>query len=41
MVVIPTMNIFGDGPAQVVAAVHLVVGYAVLGQVVARKDPQS
>lgn len=41
VVVIPTMNIFGDGPAQVVAAVHLVVGYAVLGQVVARKDPQS
>lgn len=38
VVVIPTMAVFGDGAAQVVASAHLVVGYAVLGQIVARKN---
>jgi hypothetical protein len=38
VVVIPTMAIFGDSASQVVASAHLVVGYAVLGQIVARKN---
>lgn len=37
LVVIPTMAVFGNGVATVVATVHLVVGYAVLGQIVARR----
>ena len=37
VVVIPTLGIFGDGAAHVVACVHLVVGYAVLGVLVSRK----
>ena len=37
LVVIPTMNIFGTTAAGVVAVVHLLVGYTVLGQIVARK----
>ena len=35
--VIPATMVFGDGVGQVVAIVHLVVGYAFLGQIVARK----
>ncbi|WP_374454388.1 hypothetical protein [Nocardioides sp.] len=37
VVVIPTLGIFGDTAAHVVAVVHLVVGYAVLGLLVSRK----
>jgi hypothetical protein len=37
VVVIPTMGIFGDAVAHVVAVAHLVVGYAVLGVLVSRK----
>jgi len=37
VVVIPTMGLFGDAVAQVVACVHLVVGYGVLGVLVSRK----
>jgi hypothetical protein len=32
------MGIFGEGVARWVGAAHLVVGYAVLGQIVARKN---
>lgn len=38
LVVIPTMGIFGETAAGVVAVVHLLVGYTVLGQIVARKE---
>jgi hypothetical protein len=38
VVVIPTMGIFGEDVAQVVAPLHLLVGYVVLGQIVARKE---
>lgn len=38
VVVIPTMGIFGEDVAQVVAPLHLLVGYVVLGQLVARKE---
>jgi hypothetical protein len=38
LVVIPTMNIFGDDAAVVVSIVHLCVGYGILGQIVARKQ---
>jgi hypothetical protein len=37
VVVIPTLGIFGDAAAHVVACAHLVVGYAVLGVIVSRK----
>jgi hypothetical protein len=37
VVVIPTMGIFGDAAAHVVAVVHLCIGYAVLGVLVSRK----
>ena len=37
VVVIPTLGIFGDTAAHVVACLHLVVGYAVLGVLVSRK----
>lgn len=37
VVVIPTLGIFGDTAAHVVAVAHLVVGYAVLGVLVSRK----
>lgn len=37
IVVIPTLGIFGEGVSGVVAIVHLLVGYTVLGQIVARK----
>ncbi|MBD3946400.1 hypothetical protein [Nocardioides ganghwensis] len=37
VVVIPTMGIFGDAVAHVVAVAHLVVGYGVLGVLVSRK----
>ena len=37
VVTVPTMGIFGEGVARWVGAAHLVIGYAVLGQVVARK----
>jgi len=36
--VIPTLNLFGAGVAQVVAVVHLLIGYSVLGQIVAHKS---
>ena len=36
--VIPTMNIFGQQVAGIVAVVHLLVGYCTLGQIVARKS---
>jgi len=38
LVVIPTMGAFGSTAATVVSIVHLSVGYAVLGQIVARKQ---
>ncbi|MBL0746326.1 hypothetical protein [Nocardioides baculatus] len=37
VVTIPTLGIFGESAANVVACLHLVVGYAVLGVLVARK----
>ena len=37
VVTVPSMGIFGEGVARWVGAVHLLVGYAVLGQIVARK----
>ncbi|MGB0100148.1 MAG: hypothetical protein WBP61_07685 [Nocardioides sp.] len=37
LVVIPTLNIAGETAAGVVAALHLLVGYAVLGVIVALK----
>jgi hypothetical protein len=37
-VVIPTMGIFGEDVAKYVAALHLVVGYTVLGLLVSRKE---
>jgi len=38
VVVIPTMGIFGEDVAGYVAALHLVVGYTVLGVLVSRKE---
>jgi hypothetical protein len=38
VVTVPTMGIFGPGVARWVGALHLVVGYAVLGRIVARKE---
>lgn len=38
VVTVPTMGIFGEGAARWVGAAHLLVGYAVLGQIVARKE---
>ena len=38
VVTVPTMGIAGPGVARWVGAVHLLVGYAVLGQIVARKQ---
>jgi hypothetical protein len=38
VVVVPIFNIFGGGVAGIVSAVHLCVGYGVLGQLVARKE---
>jgi hypothetical protein len=38
IVVIPSMGIFGEDVAKYVAALHLLVGYAVLGLLVSRKD---
>ena len=35
--VIPTMGMFGESVASVVAAAHLLVGYTVLGVLVSRK----
>ena len=37
VVSVPILAIFGEGVARWVAAAHLVVGYAVLGQIVARR----
>ena len=37
LVVIPTLNVFGPAAAAVVAPLHLVIGYATLGLIVARK----
>ena len=37
VVTVPSMVIFGAEGARIVGSLHLVVGYAVLGQVVARK----
>ena len=36
VVTVPTMGILGEGVARWVGAVHLVIGYAVLGQIAAR-----
>jgi hypothetical protein len=38
VVVIPTMGIFGHAVADVVAPLHLLVGYTVLGILVSRKE---
>ena len=38
VVVIPVLGIFGDAAAAVVAPLHLVVGYTVLGVLVSRKQ---
>lgn len=38
VVVVPTFNILGSDAAGYVSAVHLCVGYGVLGQIVARKE---
>ena len=38
VVVIPTMGIFGHAVADVVAPLHLLVGYTVLGVLVSRKE---
>ena len=38
VVTIPTLGIFGYGAATVVSCVHLLVGYTVLGVLVARKE---
>jgi hypothetical protein len=38
VVTVPTLGIFGADAARVVGAAHLVIGYAVLGQIVARKQ---
>lgn len=40
VVTVPTLGIFGPGVARWVGAAHLLLGYAVLGQVVARKTGQ-
>jgi hypothetical protein len=41
VVTVPTMGIFGEGVARWVGAAHLVIGYAVLGQIVARKQADA
>lgn len=38
VVTVPTMAVFGSDAARVVGSLHLLVGYAVLGQLVARKN---
>jgi len=38
LVVIPVLNVFGEAAAAVVAPVHLVLGYGVLGVLVSRKE---
>ena len=38
LVVIPSFGIFGEDIAKYVSAVHLLVGYTVLGVLVARKE---
>ena len=38
VVTVPTMAVFGEGVARWVGAAHLVIGYSVLGQIVARKQ---
>jgi hypothetical protein len=38
VVTVPALGIGGPGVARVVGALHLLVGYAVLGLVVARKN---
>lgn len=38
VVTVPTMGILGPGVARWVGALHLVIGYAVLGRIVARKQ---
>ncbi|GAA4720023.1 hypothetical protein [Nocardioides conyzicola] len=38
-IVVPTFGLFGSTVAGVVSFVHLCVGYGVLGQIVARKEP--
>lgn len=38
IVVIPTMGIFGESVASVVAALHLLIGYTVLGVLVSNKQ---
>jgi hypothetical protein len=41
VVTVPTMGILGPGVARWVGALHLVVGYAVLGRIVARKEERA
>jgi hypothetical protein len=41
VVTVPSMVLFGAEGARVVGSLHLVVGYAVLGQIVARKDARG
>jgi hypothetical protein len=41
VVTVPTMAIFGSDAARVVGSLHLLVGYAVLGRIVARKRPDG
>lgn len=38
VVTVPTLGIFGEGAATVVGGLHLLVGYAVLGVLVSRKQ---
>jgi hypothetical protein len=38
LVVVPTFNVAGGTAASVVSCIHLTIGYAVLGQIVARKQ---
>ena len=38
VVTVPTLGILGADAARIVGAAHLLVGYAVLGQIVARKN---
>lgn len=38
-IVVPTFGLFGSAVAGVVSFFHLCIGYGVLGQIVARKEP--
>ena len=41
VVTVPAMALLGEGTARWVGALHLVVGYAVLGRIVARKQART